>query len=65
MPSESKWFKMMAKLIIWSILAALGPKLHKMIQNKPLYRAFEFSKHSADVGIVLVVQLPQALHCAS
>ena len=40
-------------------------KLEKMIQRKPLYRAFEFSKHSADVGIVLVVQLPQALHCAS
>ena len=40
-------------------------KLEKMIQRKPLYRAFEFSKHSADVGIVLVVQLPQALHCTS
>ena len=38
MPSESKWFKMMAKLIIWSILAALAPKLYKMMQNKPFGR---------------------------
>ena len=38
MPSESKWFKMVAKLIIWSILAALGPKLYKMMQNKPFGR---------------------------
>ena len=40
-------------------------KLEQMIQSKPLYRAFEFGKHSADVDIVLVVQLPQALHCTS
>ena len=31
MPSESKWFKMVAKLTIWSILAALGPKCYKMM----------------------------------
>ena len=31
MPSESKWSKMVAKLTIWSILAALGPKCFKMM----------------------------------
>ena len=37
MPSESKWFKMVAKLIIWSIWAAFGLKWSKMMQKLTIW----------------------------